>query len=420
VFMNEYMTATENNNPVIYNITLALLYDSGWYEVDYKRSELLLWGRHLGCGFCIEDCGGWTSLPSIPMGFCDPNTPAEKIFCTHDRTAYGICNIRKDYPIGQIPYFFEHYGDPSIGGQNEVADYCGYVGQKGSTVYCSVGGTDIQQSVDSATQVQTGQEFGPDSRCYFSTLVKIKTGIKSESYTEILVGGDLSARCYNTKCVDEDDLRVQIDNIWYPCTGTIHVIGYGGYIDCPPAAEICSGTKRDRTWPRITRVYPKSGPPGTVITITGSNFDDSKFNYSVSVESPCLDVQVIDKYTIIAQIPGPENYYDFFDLYFFQTMKSVVVRDSRGYTDLQEKAFTVLVQVDDEFFRGLGNWMGQNPLWSFILWMCILLPSFLCCFGCYKLLYRTRNYDAQGPRYEVQDADMTFDYNDIEMFEEEE
>lgn len=42
---NELMTGTMSHNPVTSLITLGLLEDSGWYQVNYNTAELLYWGR---------------------------------------------------------------------------------------------------------------------------------------------------------------------------------------------------------------------------------------------------------------------------------------------------------------------------------------------------------------------------------------
>jgi len=408
--MNEYMTATENNYPIISNFTLSLLADSGWYEVDFSMEEPLMWGRHLGCGF-LADCSGWTSLTTSAMGFCDANTSPQQIFCSNDRTAYGQCNIRMDFPVGAIPSYYQHYGSPTIGGQNDVADYCGYVGQKGNTIFCNLGGNDVQQVVDLVNILDTGQQFSTTSRCYFSTLLKLKSSIAENSYTDIFSGGELVARCYNTTCVDVDDLRVQIEGIWYQCIGQTKIEGYAGYVDCPPAEEICTGVQRDITWPRMTRVYPKSGPPGTIITITGENFDISNFNYTVLVESPCELIEVKDRETIIAKLPSVDAYIDIFDLYFFQSQKIVVVKDSRGYTCQQERAFTILVDLNIEYLNALANWMGRNPGWAALICACIVVPILLCCFCVFRILRKRKEYERLGPRIEPDD-DLYVAYDD--------
>ena len=57
VLLGEYM----NSEPyypeqVISEFTLALLEDSGWYEINYYTGGLMRYGKHKGCKFLIDDC----------------------------------------------------------------------------------------------------------------------------------------------------------------------------------------------------------------------------------------------------------------------------------------------------------------------------------------------------------------------------
>lgn len=49
-FMNEYMTGTSVEFPVVSDITLALFKDTGWYDISpsaYKKLAPLLWGKNM-------------------------------------------------------------------------------------------------------------------------------------------------------------------------------------------------------------------------------------------------------------------------------------------------------------------------------------------------------------------------------------
>jgi len=120
----------------------------------------------------------------------------------------------------------------------------------------------------------------------------------------------------------------------------------------------------------------------------------------VWVEYPCTDVQVINRQTIIARVPFSQAYSDFFNLYFFQTQKSVLVKDSRGYTSHREKAFTLLMELDEYYLAGVGEWMNTYPLWGFIIVICISCPCCLICYCCFKLLWRKRVYYRKRERRE--------------------
>jgi len=56
IFGNEVMTASQTLNPVFSAITMALLKDTGWYDVDYKYADKFFYGKGEGCGFLTDSC----------------------------------------------------------------------------------------------------------------------------------------------------------------------------------------------------------------------------------------------------------------------------------------------------------------------------------------------------------------------------
>eukprot|EP00961_Rhodomonas_salina_P280885 3794502-Rhodomonas_salina.6 len=53
VYFTEFMTGSRQSasDSVISAITLALLEDTGWYEVNYEAADQFKWGREQGCAF---------------------------------------------------------------------------------------------------------------------------------------------------------------------------------------------------------------------------------------------------------------------------------------------------------------------------------------------------------------------------------
>ena len=54
----EVMTGEDQWEAQYSRITLALLEDSGWYEVDYSQADRLDYGRGKGCAFLSNTCHG--------------------------------------------------------------------------------------------------------------------------------------------------------------------------------------------------------------------------------------------------------------------------------------------------------------------------------------------------------------------------
>lgn len=44
-FGNELMTGIMTGNPVTSYVTLGLMEDSGWYQVNYDTANILYWGK---------------------------------------------------------------------------------------------------------------------------------------------------------------------------------------------------------------------------------------------------------------------------------------------------------------------------------------------------------------------------------------
>lgn len=395
-FFNEILTGSSANFPILSNVTLALLHDSGWYSVNFDASEPLLWGANWGCDFLLEDCGKWTKNPDLPSeGFCD--APSQDVHCTFDRRGYGKCNIIPFSNYKSLVGWQSHYADPSWGGQDSLADRCGYVGQQGVTTYCNVGSSSgsVTQDSDALSFISDyGEQFLLSSRCMFSTLNKIKAPMEIQAFQDVLTPAPRSARCYNHTCVSETDLRVQVDGVWYPCPFTTNVIsdvyGYGGQLECPSARSVCTGVKPDFTWPRLISISPTAGGPSAYIVITGSNFDVNQ-TYEVIIEASCTSVTVHNSTTITAYLPTSDHFVSLADLALFRTRLNVIVRDSRGYTDQQAKVFEIQVPFDAAYLRNLFNWMGKNPGWAVLLTLILLLPCVCVGLCLWKVLKNKKN-----------------------------
>ena len=53
---NEMMTASSFKDSSYSNFTLALLYDTGWYDLDFSLAEHFYFGKNKGCSIiCIKN-----------------------------------------------------------------------------------------------------------------------------------------------------------------------------------------------------------------------------------------------------------------------------------------------------------------------------------------------------------------------------
>ena len=94
IYGNEAMTGVERTGPVVSDITLGFLYDSGWYIPDYSKSSKLLWGRGAGCDFAIGKCLNPGSSPSAGAGWNSYVCTSDGLVgCTYHALGYGPCSI---------------------------------------------------------------------------------------------------------------------------------------------------------------------------------------------------------------------------------------------------------------------------------------------------------------------------------------
>lgn len=51
------MTGSVVSNKAVYSkFTFSLLYDTGWYDVDFAYAEEIVWGKNQGCDFYTDAC----------------------------------------------------------------------------------------------------------------------------------------------------------------------------------------------------------------------------------------------------------------------------------------------------------------------------------------------------------------------------
>lgn len=103
-------------------------------------------------------------------------------------------------------------GSPADGGASQLADYCTYI-QYNSL--CT------REPADSSNILNTAEQFCDTCRVFQANLGSV-TNTNS---------------CYKITCAADDDLRVQVENIWYQCPidgGSVQPYNFEGSIDCEP------------------------------------------------------------------------------------------------------------------------------------------------------------------------------------------
>lgn len=118
VMLNDYMTSTLGLVGHVSTISLAMLQDSGWYQVNFDMGEHPYVGRNKGCDFIEEKC--------VNNGVSND----DEIWCTENLSsacdALGInkagCSFVTSSEI--LPAQFQYFSNPYQGGSDPHKDHC--------------------------------------------------------------------------------------------------------------------------------------------------------------------------------------------------------------------------------------------------------------------------------------------------------
>ncbi|XP_011406415.2 PREDICTED: leishmanolysin-like peptidase [Amphimedon queenslandica] len=240
---NEVMTGIIDSNPTLSNITLALLEDSGWYKVNYVYGEYLAWGYKKGCSLATKSCYQYMNERSKSgeslTPFCNQFSSSNqglRYGCTADREYKAECNLAK-YTTS-LPQEYQYFSDPTVGGGNQVGDFCPY---QNSFSYTS--GRDTQCSNPSNqppdNQDIAAETYGPGSKC-FNHANQWTLGTN--------IGPLMDSGCYKCSCNgDWSSLTVYVKGTAYTCNKpgqTFNISApsngfgqYNGMMACPSSFE---------------------------------------------------------------------------------------------------------------------------------------------------------------------------------------
>lgn len=268
ILLGEYMTAFKYvQDQVISEFTLALLEDTGFYEVNYYTGGLMRFGRNTGCDFFTKDCNEPLKAEEIKPNQTTTNKPTflnefcsgkRKATCSSGRQSRGVC-----YDHGSVEnlksttYYqrnWDNYGNeyaeycPISLTENDVANinkytYIGncYLGKKenfGKNIF--VYDQDISGEYDySIFSDSYGEKFTDHSFCAFSSII-YKNDNKRSIYE-----GFIRPTCYEMNC-SSLSLTIKINEQYIVCPrrgGYVKIGGnYTGHILCPDYNLICSQT----------------------------------------------------------------------------------------------------------------------------------------------------------------------------------
>eukprot|EP00824_Muranothrix_gubernata_P026012 TRINITY_DN877_c4_g1_i1.p1 TRINITY_DN877_c4_g1~~TRINITY_DN877_c4_g1_i1.p1 ORF type:complete len:1153 (+),score=215.35 TRINITY_DN877_c4_g1_i1:30-3461(+) len=156
---------------VFSRFTMAVLEDTGWYNVLHNKAEFLRWGHKEGCSFILGHCRDWPSTyvcihnVTLPGGTVQrqkiwgPHHDNTDSYCMPDRTRKAHCMTYLYSP--ELPSWERFFDDdPRRGGYSPVMDYC--------PVYLPLADSKCTKSGTSSDF--SFEEYGPESRCFQGTV----------------------------------------------------------------------------------------------------------------------------------------------------------------------------------------------------------------------------------------------------------
>jgi hypothetical protein len=219
IMYNDYMICYIGIDAMPTTVTLGVLADSGWYQVDYTAAVVPIFGRGTGCGFADRDCvhGGVSANSSMwcttKQGWTCDTFAIYKAYCT--LTTYN----------SPLPYSFQYFSSKFDGGADAYIDYCPY--RKPYSNGACQGGTIATYTTSYANEV-----VGPNSRCFDSTLA-LNPNKFVNSYSA----------CYQVSACNSTHATVIVGKFTLFCPftgGTLTVPGYNGVLTCPASNILCS------------------------------------------------------------------------------------------------------------------------------------------------------------------------------------
>ena len=167
IMLGDYMISIDYPEIVISEISLALLEDSGWYNVNYYTGGLFRYGKGLGCDFLNKKCVYSSSdgyYTNFQREFCLKKGAS---ICSAGNIDRGICYITDYYsPISSDYRYFKSI----YRGGFFYADYCPVSISFPSDNYYFYSRCDSKGKNMFNLSLEYGETYGKNSICVLSSL----------------------------------------------------------------------------------------------------------------------------------------------------------------------------------------------------------------------------------------------------------
>jgi leishmanolysin-like peptidase len=244
LFFNElmkpvYASASEN---VLTALTLALMEDSGFYQVDYRNSETMAYGLGKGCDFVLKECIVNEKVPDYGKGtFCstpieyDANyqltfNSANSITCDVAHKDWIFCDIidTATFPFQLLQssnQSHQYFASKTLQTLQPAVESCPILGSMGLGRDCSV--------PDSSYRAfYAAESVGLGSRCVDTFTNSSQVQLNRPA-------------CFKIECdTSTRQVVLRFDSIGYICDYDWQVVqfannGNPSYFMCPPRDVVC-------------------------------------------------------------------------------------------------------------------------------------------------------------------------------------
>ena len=263
----------------ISEITLALLDDFEWYEVNYYTGGLMKFGKNKGCSFLTEDCYVYNEKQN------GIETPFQNEFCSNiyqdSYNSFGTCSSgRQSMAYCSNDYLYKYiylhktdykrdmtqeienkffkmvngfspnnlveccpFSNSDINTYNPEYNYygsCKYGNGKFGKYLTFLKNNEYQQYNQNISSY-IEEEYNETSFCVFSSILNAQKGCPD------FIKNILRATCYQMSC-SEKSLTIKVGDQFIVCPrkgGPLKIEGpnYNGVLYCPDYNLICTGTE---------------------------------------------------------------------------------------------------------------------------------------------------------------------------------
>jgi hypothetical protein len=328
IMAGDFMIGESYSENVISDMTLALMEDSGWYQVNYYTGGLFRYGKNRGCDFVNTKCVN-SGITNFPIEFS--TTIGEQV-CFAGRTSRGVSSLQSGKTVDT---FYQYFADTSYGGVTN-ADFCPIpVDNSSVDTYfpdnCWMGNSIYPPSM--------GETIGSSSNCFISSLTP-----QGDNTVTAYVGKS-NPICYSTTCNADGTYIVTIGSNSVTCPtagGTVTLSGFDGSIICPEYNFICTrsvtcGDTLDCISKQVTAAEPYVAPAASPVTPATSTTDPTTDPTS-NTSTPTIPSTT----GITNVVYGPTQYYTDADC-FYDSVQNLLNR-------LGERIsyYAQLLQVDND------------------------------------------------------------------------